>query len=145
MRERTHRALAAALPSVLLGVLSLLLSLAGTAPGPQSASPGPAARAMPAAAQQLPAVARAGAGGAETVRAVPPTPPGPEKAVQHDAAAEHSVRLSGAPPLMTAPVTDVQPLPLRGGLTAGPRQERAPPRDAYDPRHTRGPPSTRHS
>ncbi|MFF8842110.1 hypothetical protein ACF08N_05140 [Streptomyces sp. NPDC015127] len=140
MRRRTHRALAAALPSVLLGVLSLLLSLAGTAPGTQSAPPVPALASVPVVAPALPPVA-----GAETVRAERPTPRGPEKAVHHDAAAEQSVRLSGAPPLPAGPVTAVQPLPLRGGVTAGPRQERAPPRHAYDPRHTRGPPSTRHS
>ncbi|MEU3569269.1 hypothetical protein AB0E96_12725, partial [Kitasatospora sp. NPDC036755] len=32
-----------------------------------------------------------------------------------------------------------------GLYAAGPRQERAPPAGRYDPRHTRGPPSTRSS
>ncbi|MBM9617526.1 hypothetical protein [Streptomyces zhihengii] len=144
MDRRVRRTAAAALPSVLLGVWAVFLVLLGTSPG-SPAVPGQAA-ASPATVRPavLPASAppRDGRPHAE-VRA--PSRSAADSAVQQTAAAEHTVRLPGAPPAVASAVHTARPAQPRGIAGAGPRQERAPPRDAYDPRHTRGPPATRFS
>ncbi|TXS52164.1 hypothetical protein [Streptomyces sp. t39] len=136
MDRRVRRTAAAALPSVLLGVWAVLLVLLGTTPA-SPAVPGQAATASPATAPVR------GDRPRTEVRA--PQRSAADTAVQQTAAAEHTVRLPGAPPAVASAVHTAPPAHLRGIAGAGPRQERAPPRDTYDPRHTRGPPSTRHS
>lgn len=144
MERRVRRTAAAALPSVLLGVWAVFMVLLGTSPA-SPAVPGQTAAAAEAVRPPgLPAAAPARDGGTRAeVRA--PSRSAADTAVQQTAAAEHTVRLPGAPPAVASAAHTARPPQPRGVAGAGPRQERAPPRDAYDPRHTRGPPSTRFS
>ncbi|MER6616246.1 hypothetical protein [Streptomyces xantholiticus] len=135
MGRRVRLVLATALPAALFGVWSVFLVLTGTEPGARSAAVpvavAPAAAPLPVAAAQRITESGPQSRPAETVR--------------QPAAVENSVRPPGAPPALPgAPGAPYIAHP-HGGQTAGPRQERAPPSHPYDPRHTRGPPSTRHS
>ncbi|MFE7558364.1 hypothetical protein ACFU74_01505, partial [Kitasatospora sp. NPDC057500] len=75
----------------------------------------------------------------------PPHHHGSDVAQRRTAAVEPGVRLPVLPPAALPAARTDAPRPRPGGYAPGPRQERAPPSDRYDPRHTRGPPSTRSS
>ncbi|CAN3985263.1 hypothetical protein KPATCC21470_7995 [Kitasatospora purpeofusca] len=136
--RRVRRSVAAALSCVLLAAWALCLAVLGTAPGAQSA---PAAMPVPSLSPVTP------------VRSGPARPEvrgGPERSgsdavVQRTTATEPAARPPVLLPAVLAPAPTVGPRALAGTYAAGPRQERAPPRDEYSPRHTRGPPSPRSS
>ncbi|GAA1192425.1 hypothetical protein F4556_006655 [Kitasatospora gansuensis] len=138
MNRHVRPTVAAALPCLLLVTWALLLVFLGAAPG-ANATPGPLAAPSASPAPPL----RSG-----------PARPEVRRTAEHDrsdtvqqrtTAAEPAVRLPGFPPALLPLVHTAGPGPLLGAFVAGPRQERAPPRDVYDPRYTRGPPSTWHS
>ncbi|MFJ3104249.1 hypothetical protein [Streptomyces sp. NPDC086835] len=137
MGRRVRLVLATALPAALFGVWSVFLLLTGATGHGAQAVAGPVAVAP----------AKAGAGTplrpVAAHRTVPHTLQArPVAAVPQLLAAENTQRPPGTPPALPgAPVSAHTP-PLHGREAAGPRQERAPPSGAYDPRHTRGPPST---
>ncbi|MEU1280766.1 hypothetical protein [Streptomyces sp. NPDC005805] len=130
------------LPSVLLGLWSLLIVLLGTAPAVAGAPP---AAALPAASApaQSPAASLPGRGSPGAPQARLPERGGSDAAVQRTAPAEHSVRLPAAPPALAGAAYTAPP-PLRGTLCADGSGERAPPHASHGPGHPRGPPSTRH-
>lgn len=128
--------LATALPAALLGVWSVFLVLTGTGPAAAHVSAAPVAVAPAAVPLPVAATQRLTDGGPQSR---------PAETVRQPAAVENSVRPPGAPPALPGGDAVRYAEPPRGGETAGPRQERAPPSGPYDPRHTRGPPSTRHS
>lgn len=138
MSRRARLVLAIVLPAALLGVWSVFLHFAGASAGVPAASaaaspahPSPSGPLRHGAAAQRGTVA-----GSEAL---------PAEAVQQQAAVEHTARAPGTPPALPALTVRFRTAPLHGRETAGPRQERAPPRTPHDPRHTRGPPSTRQS
>jgi len=135
MGGRVRLALTTALPAALFGVWSVFLVLTGTGPGAQTSAV-PVAVAPAAAPLHLAATQRLTDSGPQSR---------PAETVRQPAAVENTVRPPGAPPALPGGVAARYLAPPRGGETAGPRQERAPPSGPYDPRHTRGPPSTRHS
>ncbi|QNP66969.1 hypothetical protein [Streptomyces genisteinicus] len=162
MRQTT----AAAMPSVLLGVWAVFLVLLGTspaspavpghpaaaslsalpgAPSPAATGPHSIAAAHATTGTPSPAATAAPRGAEQRTLVRAPSRSAADTAVQQTAAAEHTVRLPGAPPAVASGSGTDRPAHLRGTAACGPRQERAPPGDAYDPRHTRGPPATRHS
>ncbi|MEU0084571.1 hypothetical protein [Streptomyces sp. NPDC006274] len=128
--------LATALPAALLGVWSVFLVLTGTGPAAAHVSAAPVAVAPAAVPHPVASTQRLTDGGPQSR---------PAETVRQPAAVENSVRPPGAPPALPGGDAVRYAEPPRGGETAGPRQERAPPSGPYDPRHTRGPPSTRHS
>jgi hypothetical protein len=136
MGGRVRLALATALPAALFGVWSVFLVLTGTGPGAAHTSAAPVATAPAAAPLPVTATQRLTDSGPQSR---------PAETVRQPAAVENSVRPPGTPPALPGGGTDRYLVPPRGGETAGPRQERAPPSGPYDPRHTRGPPSPRHS
>lgn len=137
MERRVRRTVAAALSCAFLVAWAVCQVLLGTATGSARPAPG----APPAVT--APAAVRLGPAGSEVRRSA--DRPGVVVAQRQAAAAEPGVRLPALPPAaLPAARTDV-PRPRLGVYAAGPRQERAPPTDRYDPRHTRGPPSTRSS
>ncbi|MFF7454444.1 hypothetical protein [Kitasatospora sp. NPDC008115] len=141
MERRVRRIAAAALSCAFLAVWAVLQVLLGTATGAAQPVPGvPPAVAAPAAA---PVAVRLGPAAAEVRRT--PDLHRSDVAQRRTAAAEPGVRLPVLPPAALPAARTDAPRPRPGVYAAGPRQERAPPADRYDPRHTRGPPSTRSS
>ncbi|MFK4600320.1 hypothetical protein [Streptomyces pristinaespiralis] len=140
MGRRVRLVLATALPAALFGVWSVFLLLTGgTGHGAQAVA-GPVAVAPVKAGTPAPLRPVA------AHRNVPSAPQArPAAAVPQLLAAENTQRPPGAPPALPDAPVSAPVHPLHGRETAGPRQERAPPSGVYDPRHTRGPPSTRHS
>ncbi|MFE2175312.1 hypothetical protein [Kitasatospora sp. NPDC059462] len=143
MERRVRRTAAAALSCAFLAAWAVCQVLLGTATGAArpalEAPPALAAQAAPAA----PVAVRFGPAGAEVRRAADHRDA--DVAQRRTATAEPAVRLPALPPAaLPAGRTDA-PRPGTGVYAPGSRQERAPPSDAYDPRHTRGPPSTRSS
>ncbi|MET8698787.1 hypothetical protein ABZW10_07955 [Kitasatospora sp. NPDC004723] len=134
MERRVRRAAAAALSCALLAAWAVCQVLLGTATGAAQ----PASDAPPAVA-----AVRLGPSGAEVRRAA--DRPGFDVALRRTTAAEPGVRLPVFPPVALPPARTDVPRPRSGVYAPGPRQERAPPPGHYDPRHTRGPPSTRSS
>ncbi|QIP83005.1 hypothetical protein GLX30_01680 [Streptomyces sp. Tu 2975] len=140
MGRRVRLVLATALPAALFGVWSVFLLLTGaTGHG-----------AQPVAGPVVVAPAEAGAGTSPRPVAAHRTVPNtlqarPVAAVPQLLATENTQRLPGTPPALPGAPVSAHTHPLHGRETAGPCQERAPPSGVYDPRHTRGPPSTRHS
>ncbi|MFF2950036.1 hypothetical protein ACFVVU_01595 [Kitasatospora sp. NPDC057965] len=134
MERRVCRAAAAALSCAFLAAWAVCQVLLGTATGPAQ----PAPDAPPAVA-----AVRLGPPAAEVRRAA--DRPGFDVALRRAAAAEPGVRLPVLPPVALPPARTDVPRPRPGVYAPGPRQERAPPSGHYDPRHTRGPPSTRSS
>ncbi|MER7706702.1 hypothetical protein ABTX81_27875 [Kitasatospora sp. NPDC097605] len=144
MERRVRRAAAAALSCAFLVAWAVCQVLLGTATGAaQPALGAPPAVAAPAA-PAAPAAVRLGPAGAE-VRRTADHRPGSDVVQRRAAAAEPGVRLPAFPPAALPAARTDAPGPRPGLYAAGPRQERAPPSDHYDPRHTRGPPSTRSS
>ncbi|MFE6865719.1 hypothetical protein ACFVFS_04120 [Kitasatospora sp. NPDC057692] len=139
MERRVRRTAAASLSCALLAVWAVCQVLLGTATGTATGTARPTLHA-PAAA---PAAVRLGPAGAEVRRAA--DRPGHDVVQRRTAAAEPGVRLPAFPPAALPAARTDAPRPRPGVYAAGPRQERAPPSDRYDPRHTRGPPSTRSS
>ncbi|WP_380281927.1 hypothetical protein [Kitasatospora purpeofusca] len=140
MERRVRRTAAAALSCAFLAAWAVCQVLLGTATGAAQPAPGaPPAVAAPAA----PAAVRLGPAGAEVRRTA--DRPGSDVVQRRTAAAEPGVRLPALPPAVLPGARTDAPRPRPGVYAPGPRQERAPPSDRYDPRHTRGPPSTRSS
>ncbi|MFJ7910169.1 hypothetical protein [Kitasatospora sp. NPDC096204] len=141
MERRVRRTAAAALSCALLAAWAVCQVLLGTATGTVTGAAQPAPGAPPAVA--TPAAVRLGPAGAEVRRTS--DRPGADVAQRQTAAAEPGVRLPALPPAALPAARTDAPRPRLGVYAPGPRQERAPPSDHYDPRHTRGPPSTRSS
>ncbi|MFF3326671.1 hypothetical protein [Streptomyces sp. NPDC002889] len=152
MRQRARLFVASALPSVLFGVWSVFLTLTGTAAG--AAAPLAPLVSMDAPTTPVASMSAHAAAvtdfGAGTVRlddrrqvtqAQAPHAAVPQQIVVADA----TVRPPGPPPVLPGPVSPAPVRRVHADGTVQPRQERAPPRDPYDPRDTRAPPFTRHS
>ncbi|MFJ6140322.1 hypothetical protein [Kitasatospora sp. NPDC092286] len=140
MERRVRRTAAAALSCAFLAAWAVCQVLLGTATGAAQPAPdAPPAVAAPAA----PAAVRLGPAGAEVRRTA--DRPDSDVAQRRTAAAEPGVRLPALPPAALPAARADAPRPRAWMYAPGPRQERAPPSDHYDPRHTRGPPSTRSS
>ncbi|MFE7632632.1 hypothetical protein ACFU7Z_01325 [Kitasatospora sp. NPDC057518] len=144
MERRVRRTAAAALSWAFLTAWAVCQVLLGTTTGTATGAAQPAPGTPPAvAAPAAPAVVRLGPAGAEVRRAA--DRPRHDVAQRQTAAAEAGVRLPALPPAALPSGRTDAPRPRPGMYAPGPRQERAPPSDRYDPRHTRGPPSTRSS
>ncbi|MFE4973958.1 hypothetical protein ACFRAR_17845 [Kitasatospora sp. NPDC056651] len=148
MERRVRRTAAAALSCAFLAVWAvcqvLLGATTGTATGAARPVPdAPPAVAAPVAPAPAPAAVRLGPAGAEVRRTA--DRPDVDVVRRQTAAAEPGVRLPALPPAALPAARTDAPRPRPGTYASGPRQERAPPSGHYDPRHTRGPPSTRSS
>ncbi|MFG2909196.1 hypothetical protein ACGF13_29530 [Kitasatospora sp. NPDC048286] len=137
MERHVRRTAAAALSCAFLVAWAVCQVLLGTATGAAQPAPG----APPAVV--TPAAVRLGPAGAEVRRTA--DRPRSDVVQRQTAAAESGVRLPAFPPAALPAARTDAPRPRLGVYAPGPRQERAPPSDHYDPRHTRGPPSTRSS
>ncbi|MFB6892421.1 hypothetical protein ACFCX4_24265 [Kitasatospora sp. NPDC056327] len=144
MERRVRRTAAAALSCAFLAAWAVCQVLLGTATGTVAAAAPPVGPAVTApAVPAAPAAVRPGPAGPEVRRTA--DRPDSDVAQRRTAATEPGVRLPVLPPAaLPAARTDAD-RPRPGVYAAGPRQERAPPADRYDPRHTRGPPTTRSS
>ncbi|MFE4514636.1 hypothetical protein ACFRMQ_10665 [Kitasatospora sp. NPDC056783] len=137
-----RRTAAAALSCAFLAGWAVCQVLLGTATGAARPAPdAPPAVAAPVA--PAPAAVRLGPAGAEVRRTA--DRPDVDAVRRPTAAAEPGVRLPVLPPATLPAARTDAPRPRPGMYASGPRQERAPPSGHYDPRHTRGPPSTRSS
>ncbi|MFE6750911.1 hypothetical protein ACFVGM_34010 [Kitasatospora purpeofusca] len=137
MDRHARRTAAAALSCAFLAAWALCQVLLGTVTGPATGTVQPAPGAPPAVAVQL------GPPGAEVRHTADRH--GSDLVQRRTVAPEPGVRLPGLPPALLPAARTDSPRPRPGVYAPGPRQERAPPSDRYDPRHTRGPPSTRSS
>ncbi|MER5354282.1 hypothetical protein ABT093_28615 [Kitasatospora sp. NPDC002551] len=139
MERRVRRTAAAALSCAFLLAWAVFQVVLGTATGAAQ----PAVGAQPAVAAPAAPAVRLGPAGAEVRRTA--DRPGSDVVQRRTAAAEPGVRLPVLPPATLPGARTDAPRPRPGVYAPGPRQERAPPSGHYDPRHTRGPPSTRSS
>ncbi|GAA2251370.1 hypothetical protein GCM10010232_44220 [Streptomyces amakusaensis] len=134
MRQRVRLLVSTSLPPLLLGVWAVFLVLAGSAPAAATGAVASASSVAPVVPNRTDAPSRAASLRAEVRRA-------PSATVQEVLPADPGSR----PPLVSetpgAPAPFAYAPPPGSRESAGPRQERAPPRPVHGPRHTRGPPS----
>lgn len=138
MPQRSRLLVAAALPTLLLGVWATFLVLLG-APHSAGITTVSTAATSPVVPVRTDGPQRGGTPRQETR---PDPGRAPVVAVQETVAADTEARLTLAPPAPAGPVAFDIARPLVGDTAVGPRQERAPPHHSYSPRHTRAPPST---